>query len=130
MERILHQPNLRQFTGLRNYTMMLLLLDTGIRLTELSTLLISDLDFQDGFIHSTRGKGNKGRFVPMQKTCAAALRSYLRLRGGQQHDALWISNKGRPLQPDTIKHLIIKNCHDAGVRGSDQPSEERWPNLF
>ncbi|MEK0315634.1 tyrosine-type recombinase/integrase [Cohnella sp. 56] len=118
VERIFHQPDLRRFTGLRDYTMMLLLLDTGIRLAELSTLLISDLDFQDGFIRIAQGKGNKSRFVPMQNTCAAALRSYLRLRGGQQHDGLWISSKGQPLQPDTIKQLIIKHCHDAGVPGS------------
>lgn len=118
--------------------MMLLLLDTGIRLTELSTLLISDLDFQDGFIRIAQGTGNKSRFVPMQKTCAAALRSYLRLRDGQQHDALWISSKGQPSQSDTIEHSIIKHCHDAGVRGSAQtdrffsakPSNEEWIDLF
>ncbi|WP_080837400.1 tyrosine-type recombinase/integrase [Cohnella massiliensis] len=118
VERILHQPNLRRFTGLRDYTMMLLLLDTGIRLTELSALLISDLDFQDGFIHIARGKGNKSRFVPIQKTCAAALHTYLQLRGEKQHHALWISGRGQPLQQDTIKHLIIKHCRGAGVRGS------------
>ncbi|WP_027091951.1 tyrosine-type recombinase/integrase [Cohnella thermotolerans] len=43
VERILQQPNLRRFTGLRDYIIMLLLLDTGIRLSELSALLLSDL---------------------------------------------------------------------------------------
>lgn len=50
--------------------------------------------------------------------CAAALHSYLQLRGKQQHPALWISSKGQPLQPDTIKRIIIYHCRGAGVHGT------------
>ncbi|MBB6735966.1 tyrosine-type recombinase/integrase [Cohnella zeiphila] len=92
--------------------MMLLLLDTSIRLT------------------LPGEKATKTGFVPMQKPCAAALRSYLRLRDGQLDDALWISSKGRPLQPDTIKQLIIKYCHGAGVRSSAHASRRTMAKSF
>lgn len=118
VERILHQPNLRRFTGFRDFTMMLLLLDTGIRLTELSSLLICDLDWRDGVIHITRGKSNKSRFVPLQNTCAVQLRSYVQLRGKTAHDALWITEKNQPLQHDSLKPIIVKHCRGAGLRGS------------
>ncbi|THF75369.1 tyrosine-type recombinase/integrase [Cohnella fermenti] len=91
VKRILQQPNLRQFTGLWDYTMMLLLLDTGIRLAELSTLLISDLDFQDGFIHIAREKATKAVSFPCRKLaprpsvhiCDCAADSSMMLYGSQ-----------------------------------------------
>lgn len=116
--RILAQPNRRRFTGYRDYTMLLILMDTGIRLNELCNLKLSDIDWQDQVIRITGGKGNKTRYVPIQETCLRQIGSYLEFRSNRCHDLLWITQDGQPFQRASILQMVIKHCRGAGVRGS------------
>ena len=76
----MQQPDLRTFTGYRDYAIMLVLLDTGVRVSELSGLKVSDIDMQDQTIRISLGKGQKSRNVPIQSTCIENLKAYLQLR--------------------------------------------------
>lgn len=86
LECLLQQPDLRTFTGYRDYTIMLILLDTSIRLSELCSLKVSDIDIQDQTIRITLGKGQKSRYVPFQNICAEYLKAYLQFREAPAHE--------------------------------------------
>ncbi|MFM1654042.1 tyrosine-type recombinase/integrase [Brevibacillus sp. B_LB10_24] len=81
LHHLLMQPNRATFTGLRNYVMMLTLLDTGIRLKELAGIQIQDMLFDEGVLRVQQGKGRKFRLVPIQHVLAETLKRYLLERG-------------------------------------------------
>jgi len=64
--------------GLRNYAIFLLLLDTGIRLSEMLTLKLEAIDFGEG-VFKVMGKGAKEREVPLGSTAQRALIRYIEL---------------------------------------------------
>ncbi|MEK0315633.1 MULTISPECIES: tyrosine-type recombinase/integrase [Cohnella] len=108
--RLLRQPDQSTFTGLRDYTILLLLLDTGIRIGELLGLRVNDLHMQERELR-VMGKGAKERRVPFQKTCAKSLRSYLAERGNLPTPALFVSIDNQPLQIRSLQERI----HDYGL---------------
>jgi integrase/recombinase XerC len=67
--------------GMRDRPMVLTLLDTGVRCSELVQLHLDDLDLPGGRIRVLHGKGNKQRVVPVAGTCRAVLERYLQVRG-------------------------------------------------
>jgi len=108
--RLLRQPDQSTFTGLRDYTILLLLLDTGIRIGELLNLRVDDLHMQEMEL-TVKGKGSKERRVPFQKTCAKALRAYLTARGDLPTPALFVSIDNQPLRIRSLQDRI----HDYGL---------------
>ena len=67
--------------GLRERAMVLCLLDTGLRCSELVQLTLDDLDLETRRLRVRHGKGNKQRVVPFAAHCGAALERYLERRG-------------------------------------------------
>lgn len=106
---LLNQPNRNTFVGLRDYTMMMLLLETGIRIQELLSLQIQDVIFSENELR-VMGKGRKARRVPFQKTCANVLKMYLRERGELQTNVLFVTLDNRPIHPRTVQ----ENIHEYG----------------
>ncbi len=74
--RLLRQPDQKTFTGLRDYTIMLLLLETGIRISELVGIQLADVHLRDGNI-LVHGKGSKQRLVPIQSKMRQVLQRYI-----------------------------------------------------
>ncbi|MBN1691320.1 MAG: tyrosine-type recombinase/integrase [Dehalococcoidia bacterium] len=84
------------FIGNRNKAIIWMLYDTGIRLNELITLKLNNVNIEDGLL-KVLGKGNKERTVPFGKNAAKALWHYLRLRKDNYQEA-WLSEEKRPLE--------------------------------
>ena len=76
IQKVLSAIDRKSSHGFRNYTMILLLLDTGIRLSELIGLQMDDIDFLQSFILA-KGKGNKERAVPFGSQVRHTLRRYI-----------------------------------------------------
>ena len=99
--------------GERNRAMLELLYGCGLRVSELVTLKISDLFFQEGFIKIT-GKGNKQRFVPISELTMKYISLYrkeVRIHVAIQkgcEDTLFLNRRGRQLTRAMI-FTIIKN---------------------
>jgi integrase/recombinase XerD len=94
VEALLRQPDTSGFIGLRDHTFMLLLLDTGIRLSEALGLRVSDVDLKAGVLKAF-GKGRKERLVGVSPTLAGNLRRYLvrraaALAGAGKEDCPWL----------------------------------------
>lgn len=79
VQALLDQPDTRSFLGLRDYVFMLLLLDTGVRLSEALGLACDDLNLEDGTF-KVLGKGAKERMVGFSPVLDRHLRRYLARR--------------------------------------------------
>jgi len=116
LQRLFAQPDRSTFTGYRNYVMMLVLLDTGIRLKELADLRVTDIDFEEQSLRIQQGKGRKSRIVPIQRTCVWELKYYLQERGKLEHDYLWVNLDNEPFKASGIRIMISRYCRAAGIR--------------
>ena len=76
VELLLRQPDEKDIRGVRDKAMLELLYATGLRVSELVTLKIKDLNLEDGFL-LCMGKGGKERIVPIGDSAAGAIRRYL-----------------------------------------------------
>ncbi len=95
-----------------------LLLDGGVRLDELTSLAVDDLNF-DGDVANVMGKGRRARAVPFGLKTGEALRRYLRARARHPltgRPELWLGPKG-PLTDSGVYQLLKRRAQDAGVEG-------------
>ena len=72
---LLAQPNRASNEGFRDYCLMLTLIDTGVRLSELAELKTDDIDYEQNQFR-VMGKGKRERFVPFGRRVAKALMKY------------------------------------------------------
>lgn len=85
----------------RNRAIIFLFIESGLRVSELINLKISDLDFESGKIWVDHGKGNKSRFVPFPERSQYAVREYLEQRTknerhpGAPSDFLFVAKNNR-----------------------------------
>lgn len=77
MIRILSVPNARTSIGRRDRAILELMYSTGLRVAEVAALDVADLDLTAGRLTVRRGKGGRGRVVPLGETAVAALLEYL-----------------------------------------------------
>ncbi|WP_235593184.1 tyrosine-type recombinase/integrase [Paenibacillus sp. 32O-W] len=80
-----------------------ILLETGLRLNELLNSRVEDIRWADNEIYVYQGNGNKTRRVPFQKTCANAIREYLKERGDVSTDVLFVTVNHTPVHPRTFQ---------------------------
>ncbi|HXT86675.1 MAG TPA: site-specific tyrosine recombinase XerD [Verrucomicrobiae bacterium] len=76
VNRLLAQPDVKTAIGARDKAMIELLYSAGLRVSELVTLRVDDLQMEVGCVRCI-GKGNKERLVPMGRTAIAAVKTYL-----------------------------------------------------
>lgn len=114
---LLNQPNRHTFTGFRDYTMMMVMLETGMRIGELLNLKVGDLFLKEMEIRIIKGKGGKARRVPIQKTCVKILTQYLDERGDADTDWLFVNVEGTALHMRTIQENIQEYGKFAGISG-------------
>src|SRR5439155_24268766 len=107
--------------GLRDRAVLLTLLDTGMRCSELVGLDRDDLDLAEGRFRILHGKGNKQRVVPFAGRCREALAAYLAARGADS-GPLFVATSGhgalRPgvaLQPNGLKQLLRRLGRGSGI---------------
>lgn len=116
LKQLFAMPDKSTFVGYRDYCIMLVLLDTGVRLIELENIQLSSIDF-DHNKFLVMGKGAKEREVPFQATTKQYLLRYIRLRGKEDHDYLWINQLGGKLNRKTIQERLQIYGHKAKLNG-------------
>lgn len=105
------QHNAR-FLGSRNKAIVLMLLDTGLRVSEIGNINLGDIDTGRGWVKVT-GKGAKERVVRIGATTQKALWRYLVQRPKNGKEQLWLTEEGRPLRPSGIQ-MVIKGLKQRG----------------
>jgi len=104
------------FENRRDAAIMRLLLDTGIRVGELTGLTVEFVDFDNGTVF-VMGKGRRGRAVPFGAKTSDALRRYRRERVKHQDaklDAFWLGRKG-PMSDSGVRQMIERRGIEAGL---------------
>ena len=79
MKAILHSFDTKTYLGIRNYTIIRLFLDTGMRLSELSRLQLNEVNLEEGFV-LVHGKGAKDRCVAVGRSTIKCLWNYIKKR--------------------------------------------------
>jgi site-specific recombinase XerD len=107
--------------GYRNFTIMLLLLDSGIRVSELVNIDLEDINLTEGSIKIRRAKGNKERLVPMGSLVQRALWKYINhYRPQSLNDKitkLFLSEDGVPLTKNGVQQMLRRYGKRAGITG-------------
>ena len=119
IERLIAAPDQGKPTGMRDRAMLELLYATGIRVTELIQLRLSNLDMKLGLVRVT-GKGNKQRLVPVHATALAAISLYteigrpslLRARSSPQ---LFVTARGGAMTRQAFWASVKVNGKKAGI---------------
>jgi len=103
-----------RYLGLRNKAIISVFIDTGLRLSELTGMRLSELDPNLHQIR-VRGKGAKLRVVPLNGEARKALKRYLTQARPPGGDEVWKTDEGQPLSPHSIKIMVARLKKRAGV---------------
>ncbi len=108
--------------GLRDRAIIEVLYSCGLRVSEATTLRISDLFFAEGYIR-VMGKGRRERLVPLSPVAIQSIEEYLELRDskGYNSEELFLNNRGRALTRVMIFTLIRDYAQRCGITKSISP---------
>jgi len=114
IQKLLSAPFPSEFLAARNKAIILLLLDTGIRLSELIGLRLGDLDVETQRLHILNGKMKKQRVVRVGDTALVVLKDYIEIRG-EQPGQPFVSKHGKAIRPNSIRVMLRRLAERAGV---------------
>jgi integrase/recombinase XerD len=119
VNRILAAPDPAKPSGLRDRAMLELLYATGVRVSELCSIELSDLNLELGVV-SVVGKGRKQRLVPVGRVAIAAVSAYLAsgrasLLNGRVSSALFVTARGGPMTRQGFWKLLAAHGRRVGI---------------
>jgi site-specific recombinase XerD len=114
IDALLAATDASSWMGRRDRTMLLLAVQTGLRVSELIGLSCQDIVLGTGAHVHCLGKGRKHRCTPLRPETAKLLDAWLRERRGRPDDPLFLSIRGGKLSRDAIERLITKYTALAG----------------
>ncbi|MDF2631238.1 MAG: recombinase [Symbiobacteriaceae bacterium] len=125
VERLLAQPDAGQAAGVRDRAMLELLYATGIRVSELVSLDVTDVNLEMGYIKCS-GKGSKERIVPLGSLAIQSCRDYLgvarpRLVREREEQALFVNHHGHRLTRQGFWKIVKKYADDAKIEKEITP---------
>ncbi len=104
----------------RDYCILTLFLNCGMRLSELVSINMSDVIHNNSSLRIV-GKGNKERMIYLNDACLAAIEDYVRVRpkdGIKDRNALFLSNRGTRISPKTVQAMVNKYLEKIGLGGA------------
>jgi len=103
--------------NIRDKAIITLLLQTGIRLSELTRLSLSDVHIPEA-IDIKRSNSRKGRTIPLNLKACEALQDYISLSPASQYLNLFINKLGKPLGDRGVQKIVMHYFHQAGISGA------------
>lgn len=103
-------PRIRKSVARRNRAIVIFLIASGLRVSELINLKISDLNFEKQRVYVSHGKGSKARYAPFPTYAQVYVREYLQNRAGKSEYVFTIPDESRPAftKPDVAKPQRIE----------------------
>ena len=119
VERLMDAPDVTTPHGCRDKAMLELLYASGLRVSELITLKLSDISFEMAYVRCF-GKGAKERIIPLGRYALAALEQYInhcrpKVDNNWQTDTLFLNKNGKGLSRQGFWKLIKKYGKEAGI---------------
>lgn len=118
VDALLKQPVIHTVLGKRDKAILELLYATGLRVTELTSLKINNINMESGYVR-TLGKGSKERIIPMGSKSIDSIKEYLNSARGellknQRFSNIFLNSRGKPLTRQgiwkIIKNYTLKAC--------------------
>jgi len=113
VDALLTAPDRTRRVGRRDHALLHLAIQTGLRVTELTSLTIGDVHLGSGPHVRCLGKGRKHRCTPLTTHTVAVLRAWLQEHAGQPTDPLFPTSQGRPLSRDAVELLVARHARSA-----------------
>jgi len=125
LEALLGAPDVTTPIGLRDAAVLELLYASGLRVSEVAGLTMTDLDLSQGQLRAF-GKGSKERIVPVHRLAVNRLRAWLAtgrpaFARPDSPDAVFLSSRGHPLSADAIRRLFKRYVREVGAATSLSP---------
>ena len=115
IKTLLAAPDRDTWLGRRDHTLLIVMIQTGVRVSELVGLRVRDVHLGTGAHIQVTGKGRKQRATPLTSQTVAVVRAWLNERHGQPDQPLFPTRQGRPLSRYTISTLVSKHAATAAA---------------
>lgn len=124
VKKLLAQPDEKTTRGLRDKAMLELLYATGLRVSELTSLKLKDLNLDQGYVFC-RGKGGKERIVPFGRSAREVLKMYLQVSrpklAKRENPSLFLSTRGGSFTRQGFWKILKKQASRAGLEEKISP---------
>ena len=116
IQALVNAPDCTSFLGRRDRTLLLFMVQTGLRLSEVFNLRVQDIQLGTGAHVWCIGKGRKERATPLRPDTRKALRYWIAERNGDPGDPLFITHQRTALSHDAVQCLVRRHA----VRASEK----------
>ncbi|MGH3450089.1 MAG: tyrosine-type recombinase/integrase, partial [Haloechinothrix sp.] len=130
IDALLAAPDQQRWEGRRDRALMLLAVQTGLRVTELTGLDCGDISLGTGANVRCHGKGRKDRAVPLTADTQAVLGVWMTERAGLRDEPLFPTRTGRCLSTDAVERLVSKHAATAAGRCPSIRAERLHPHVL
>jgi site-specific recombinase XerD len=129
-DALLDAPDRHSWTGRRDHALLDLAVETGLRVSELTGLRVSDVHLGTGAHVRCLGKGRKHRCTPISKPTTALLRDWIDERGGGEDDPLFPTRRGTPLTRSAVGCLVAKHAATAAQQCPSLQAKHLTPHAL
>ena len=130
VDALLAAPDRETWVGRRDHALLLVAIQTGLRVSELTALACGDIEFGAGAHLRCHGKGRKERITPLTTEACAVLRVWLAERSGQPDDVVFPSRRSGRLSSDAVAVLVTRHAHAAAARCASLATKTVTPHVL
>lgn len=109
----------------RDFCILTLFLQTGVRISELCALTVEDIDLKAGTLQVREGKGQQAREIALERKATAALKAWQKARGASATPTLFTNYRDEPLSEWGVRKLLAKYLKAAGINRKITPHSLR-----
>lgn len=113
IETLIAAPDQSTWLGRRDRALLMLALQTGLRVSELIHLVVRDVVLSTGAHVRCVGKGRKERSTPLRKDCVEVMRAWIQERNADNNAPVFVSNRGGILSRDAVERIVRKHVAKA-----------------
>jgi integrase/recombinase XerD len=129
-EALLAAPDRTTWLGRRDHAIIMLLLQTGLRVSEMRDLRCEDIVLTAGAHVRCRGKGRKERCTPLARETVAVIKAWLVERAGLPTEPAFPSRRGTVLSRDAVERLVAKYAEVASAACSSLRAKRVTPHVL
>ena len=130
VDALLLSPDRTRWAGRRDHALLVVAVQTGLRVSELTGLRRRDVHLGTGPHVSCIGKGRKQRCTPLTRQSVAILRIFLADRAGGEDDPVFPGPRGAPLGRDAVRRLVERHAQAAALRCRSISAKQVTPHVL
>lgn len=130
VDALLAAPTVETRKGRRDRTLLLVAVQTGLRVSELVSLTCDQVKVGPGAHVRVRGKGRKERCTPLRAEAEKALRAWMVETGGTGKEPLFSSSRGSPLSRDGVSYIVAEHVRSAAKQCPTLAAKRVTPHVL